>query len=1852
MAASLLPELQSCVQAQDMPRLESLLKDIPNPSERALVLDAADKDGFRLIHRAGAMWSVAIMQALLRAGADPNAKDRSGDTPLHWACFSGNLDAVVTLLEAGGDPLLPSMDGKTPLDAAIEEKHSHILQILFSRPWNIYNTRAVLEPPILYRGVLRIKVQSRLVNNRRIWRYQHVVLSSMLRSLFIYRGKDISNAGDDSEHVIFQHLLAVRLVGYTRRRYVGRRFNVYVLLEDHAKLNFNFISSGLDDAHIGDYTVGADQQDDNNDNNNNNNNRKLRTESNSFPVDGVVEEEEAASGGEEEEANSDVTKKASFKNIFSSGFGSFRRPRRGSSVDGGDSSNRRSSSQTDLLGKKKPTFHSVCISFLAESPKDAKRWMDAFRQAGQQGKTMLCVKIQNCWRAHAARKALRKRREDQINGVVVAQRRGMTSERGGNFVPLDAQHTTPPPRKRSTAAGSGSSSTQLISTQKKGNLVTQLLKASTTSNRKKTNLPTNNNGTTEGSHHNRFMSSSSSRGGLHDSSSELAMPLEEVFHNAEDISGYLKKRSETGVSGALHLWKTRFAILSHMAGEVQYYDPKKKTPNVHRIPFSSLLSVFPVHSESTSSKDKLTYFTLRIVGAKSYRFEAIDQQDRDRWVLALTKVLPRKNVAALTIQRIFRGFRERSRVKQMRLIALQNAMRKRDEALTKIEEARQKAAGDLEQRQLQEELQLQEQNRQEEREYKRKIRDAKKKAAEEAELLKSLPLPTNWKEHQDKKSGKTYYHNRKTGETTWTRPKEDMIESTSSQTISTSNTTGSGKKKKKKKSTNATSGGSTENEGNQVKEISNNEDIKREEEEQLPSGWRAVLDSASGETYFYNSSTKESTWTRPTSTGTRKVWSKRYDPNSTQYYYYNEQTGVSQWDAPPDFQEGEEEEEEGTVEKESFQNREENEKNEQQEEEPQENEVYHVEQNNKELANAAKEAVANRKALHHKKKLAAGEEIDASSSSSMKRTQQDKFTPKQEEEPTSKKRSMKSNTKTGKRSSGSHQAILESPQTNSMKILEKALDQTNKRNTAPDAWKQYKDPKSGKLFYVNSKTGEKSWSKPAGLGGPKSIKDAWIALEDDKGREYYNNSISGESVWKLPTGHRLTVDVENQGEVTHSLEVVAAFTRHIDLLMSQFPKRRIFEGEEEEQQEEENEQELWNLLDEEDDPYHYSALHEKGGLFEACRTGLLFCRLINRVEPETIDPRAMNIEVDALAQQAGSEKEENRAIFLALENHAMAINAVRSLGGQLPKECTRELLVGANFMSRNTNNINVEDEEEENVPLRCKMILHIVWEILQLDLFEPISVGACRPLLNLLHDEETIHEFDGIHESEKLLRWIRFHAKRFHPRFESFQFGGNLSHNPIIFGSCLCACLWAQPLELLPSKEIPSVAQMVLNDPSQAGKLTEVEVETLFEDLTFACQAVGIRLYATRKENLRSKDRRLQLACAAVVFTEYHNLPENLLLNSKEQEELLALHREYDSNESRDERILRTWINSLNLKQRDDPDDTIHVTNLFKDIKSGVVMLHVLQNYTPDLDVFELFSCVLSPENKFQMLENANIILEIAQKELKLSIVNLGAFDIVDGNRKLLLGLLWQIMRYASIFMLESLNIGQTSEADILKWANERVRLSNLFNPNKTVSTQTGRQSSVRFVERPLVMTEVEFNTNANSSMESSTNDGDHDDGSKKVVVDEEEKNKKSSSFSSSKRGSLRSSLKRSSLNGDKGIKYLNSYKDPSIRDGYFLLALIDAVKPGIVNWKHAIPSALINVQSEEGLDLCERNAKYVVSLALKLNCSIFLSWEDILEVKSRALFIFIASLFANEAVILQQQQQQQVKRKRSQGGE
>jgi hypothetical protein len=104
-------------------KVRELLKRGANPN-------AMDKYGSTPLHFAAAKGYVDVARLLLEHGADANAKDKEGWTPLHLAALWGHADAARLLLEHGADANAKKKDGFTPLHFAAAKGYVDVARLL------------------------------------------------------------------------------------------------------------------------------------------------------------------------------------------------------------------------------------------------------------------------------------------------------------------------------------------------------------------------------------------------------------------------------------------------------------------------------------------------------------------------------------------------------------------------------------------------------------------------------------------------------------------------------------------------------------------------------------------------------------------------------------------------------------------------------------------------------------------------------------------------------------------------------------------------------------------------------------------------------------------------------------------------------------------------------------------------------------------------------------------------------------------------------------------------------------------------------------------------------------------------------------------------------------------------------------------------------------------------------------------------------------------------------------------------------------------------------------------------------------------------------------------------------------------------------------------------------------------------------------------------------------------------------------------------------------------------------------------------------------------------------------------
>jgi ankyrin repeat protein len=107
----------------DIAALTALLDGGANPNAR-------DESGLTPLYLATFLGHADTITILLKAGADPNARDESGWTSLHIAAIGSDADIIAALLDGGADPNARDESGWTPLHNAAGNGHADAIAAL------------------------------------------------------------------------------------------------------------------------------------------------------------------------------------------------------------------------------------------------------------------------------------------------------------------------------------------------------------------------------------------------------------------------------------------------------------------------------------------------------------------------------------------------------------------------------------------------------------------------------------------------------------------------------------------------------------------------------------------------------------------------------------------------------------------------------------------------------------------------------------------------------------------------------------------------------------------------------------------------------------------------------------------------------------------------------------------------------------------------------------------------------------------------------------------------------------------------------------------------------------------------------------------------------------------------------------------------------------------------------------------------------------------------------------------------------------------------------------------------------------------------------------------------------------------------------------------------------------------------------------------------------------------------------------------------------------------------------------------------------------------------------------------
>jgi len=399
------------------------------------------------------------------------------------------------------------------------------------------------------------------------------------------------------------------------------------------------------------------------------------------------------------------------------------------------------------------------------------------------------------------------------------------------------------------------------------------------------------------------------------------------------------------------------------------------------------------------------------------------------------------------------------------------------------------------------------------------------------------------------------------------------------------------------------------------------------------------------------------------------------------------------------------------------------------------------------------------------------------------------------------------------------------------------------------------------------------------------------------------------------------------------------------------------------------------------------------------------------------------------------------------------------------------------------------------------LVLGILWQLVKIQLLNQINLKETPELIRLLYEDETIEELLALPAEQLLLRWFNFHLKEagFNRRVKNF-------------GKDICD---SECYTVLLNRLGPKKCTKDALDEKEPLKRAAMVVRN--------AERLGAKVFI-KPDDIVSSNEKLNLAFTASIFN--HNC--GLIPITEEEEKQLIGMMDDDVGDSREERAFRMWINTLGIED-------LYVNHIFEDCKDGLVLLKVIDKIEPGLVCWDKVE--MNPKNKFKKVSNNNYAVVLC-KYLKLSLVTTGGADIVHGNKKLVLGLVWQLMRYHSIKLLNELKSGkgkEISDKDILRFCNTMARASGM--------------------------------------------------------------------------GSMK----------------LRSFGDKRhLKNGQFFIYVLGGVFPKGIDW-----DLITKGENQEDAIL---NARYALSIARKLNCTIFLLPEDIIEANPRMCLTFGAAIMTEHA--------------------
>eukprot|EP00003_Mantamonas_plastica_P016617 TRINITY_DN2772_c0_g2_i1.p2 TRINITY_DN2772_c0_g2~~TRINITY_DN2772_c0_g2_i1.p2 ORF type:complete len:638 (-),score=261.76 TRINITY_DN2772_c0_g2_i1:38-1951(-) len=287
---------------------------------------------------------------------------------------------------------------------------------------------------------------------------------------------------------------------------------------------------------------------------------------------------------------------------------------------------------------------------------------------------------------------------------------------------------------------------------------------------------------------------------------------------------------------------------------------------------------------------------------------------------------------------------------------------------------------------------------------------------------------------------------------------------------------------------------------------------------------------------------------------------------------------------------------------------------------------------------------------------------------------------------------------------------------------------------------------------------------------------------------------------------------------------------------------------------------------------------ESMDIFDACKDGILLCKLINDAVPDTIDERVINT------------KKLNA--FNITENNNLVINSAKAIGCQMV-------------------NIGAEDLAEGKIHL----LLGVLWQIVKIGLLSKISINNIPELYRLLEDGEELSDLLKLSPEQILLRWFNYHLKAAGSTRRVKNFGSDVKDSE-------CYTILLQ--QICPNGECGN-APMGFSDNLDRAEAMLQEADK-----------IGCRKYIKAKDVAKGNPK-LNLAFTANLFNTYPALEELTEEEAAALEDWL-----FNSEGTREARAFCLWINSLGVEPFvfnlfEDLRDGLVLLRVMNEIVPGIV---------------------------------------------------------------------------------------------------------------------------------------------------------------------------------------------------------------------------------------------------------------------------------------------------------------------------